>query len=58
VEGDSRYYSRFGFARASELGLERPHDRIPEHAFQGFRLPPYDERARGRVRYPPPFDGL
>lgn len=58
VEGDPRYYSRFGFARASELGLERPNERVPEHAFQALRLPAYDERARGRVRYPPPFDGL
>jgi putative acetyltransferase len=58
VEGDPRYYSRFGFVRASELGLERPHERIPEHAFQALRLPAYDERARGLVHYPPPFDGL
>jgi len=58
VEGDPRYYSRFGFALASELGLERPHERIPEAAFQALRLPAYDEGARGRVLYPPPFDGL
>jgi putative acetyltransferase len=58
VEGDPRYYFRFGFIRASELGLERPHERIPEVAFQALKLPGYDERARGRVVYPPPFDGL
>jgi N-acetylglutamate synthase-like GNAT family acetyltransferase len=39
VEGDPRYYSRFGFARASELGLERTNERIPEHAFQALRRP-------------------
>jgi putative acetyltransferase len=58
VEGDPRYYSRFGFARASELGLEPPNEGVPEHAFQALRLPAHDEGVRGRVRYPPPFDGL
>jgi putative acetyltransferase len=58
VEGDPRYYSRFGFVRASELGLERPHDQTPEWAFQALPLPTYDERVRGRVVYPPPFEGL
>lgn len=55
VEGDPRYYSRFGFVAGSELGLERPYDRIPELAFQALRLPAYVERARGRVVYPPPL---
>jgi putative acetyltransferase len=55
VEGDPRYYSRFGFVAASELGLERPYETIPEAAFQALRLPAYDEQARGRVVYPPPL---
>jgi putative acetyltransferase len=59
VEGDPGYYSRFGFTRASELGLERPHERIPEWAFQALRLPgSVEEHALGRVIYPPAFDGL
>ena len=58
VEGDPRYYSRFGFVRASELGIERPHQKIPEQAFQALPLPSYDQRVRGRVVYPAPFDGL
>ena len=53
VEGDPGYYSRFGFASAAELGLERPYEHIPEDAFQALRLPRYDEHARGRVVYPP-----
>lgn len=53
VEGDPRYYSRFGFVAASELGLERPYETIPEAAFQAQPLPGYVERARGRVVYPP-----
>lgn len=52
VEGDPRYYSRFGFVPASALGLERPYEAIPEAAFQAQRLPAYDEAARGRVVYP------
>jgi putative acetyltransferase len=58
VEGDPRYYSRFGFSRASELGLQRPHDTTPEFAFQALKLPRYEESVVGRVIYPPPFDGL
>ncbi len=62
VEGDPRYYSRFGFVAASELGLERPHETIPEAAFQAVRLPAYVDQARGRVIYPPPlapfYEGL
>jgi putative acetyltransferase len=55
VEGDPKYYSRFGFVAASELGLERPYERIPEAAFQAQALPAYVEQARGRVVYPPPL---
>ena len=58
VEGDPRYYSRFGFRRASELGLEKPSEQTPEWAFQAIALPGHDASVRGRVRYPPPFDGL
>jgi putative acetyltransferase len=55
VEGDPRYYSRFGFVAASQLGLERPYEKIPEVAFQAQALPAYVEEARGRVVYPPPL---
>lgn len=55
VEGDPRYYSRFGFVAASQLGLERPYEKIPEAAFQAQPLPAYIEQARGRVVYPPPL---
>ena len=55
VEGDPRYYSRFGFVAASTLRLERPYESIPEAAFQAQRLPAYVETARGRVVYPPPL---
>jgi putative acetyltransferase len=55
VEGNPAYYSRFGFVAASELGLERPYESIPEAAFQAVRLPAYTELARGKVVYPPPL---
>lgn len=58
VEGDPRYYSRFGFRGASELGLERPHEQIPEVAFQALPLGRYDPRLRGKVVYPPPFESV
>jgi putative acetyltransferase len=54
VEGDPRYYSRFGFRRASELGLEDPHEGIPDGAYQALAYAP--DHPRGRVVYPPPFD--
>jgi putative acetyltransferase len=62
VEGDPRYYSRFGLVAASELGMERPYETIPEAAFQAVRLPAYVAQARGRVVYPAPlapfYEGL
>jgi putative acetyltransferase len=58
VEGDPRYYSRFGFRRALELGLERPNEQIPEVAFQALPLAAYDPSLRGKVVYPPPFDSV
>jgi putative acetyltransferase len=54
VEGDPRYYSRFGFRRASELGLDDPHEGIPDGAYQALAYAP--DHPSGRVVYPPPFD--
>lgn len=53
VEGDPRYYSRFGFRVSTELGVEAPHGR-PKWAFQALALS--DEYPRGRATYPPAFD--
>jgi putative acetyltransferase len=54
VEGDPRYYSRFGFQRASELGFDDPHEGIPDGAYQALALAA--QHPRGRAVYPPPFD--
>lgn len=58
VEGDPRYYSRFGFVQATELGLERPLEATPIWAFQALALPGHRPDVGGKVVYPPPFDGL
>jgi putative acetyltransferase len=58
VEGVPEYYPRFGFERASTLGIERPHEKIPDAAFMVRRLTAYDPAVRGRVVYPPAFDFL
>jgi putative acetyltransferase len=58
VEGVPEYYPRFGFERASPLGIERPYAEIPDEAFMIRRLAAYDPAIRGRVVYPPAFDFL
>lgn len=55
VEGVPSYYPQFGFRSASELGLERPDERIPEAAWMALPLRAYDPALRGRVVYPPFF---
>ena len=52
VEGVPAYYPQFGFRSASSLGIERPHDRIPEAAWMALPLRAYDPEIRGRVDYP------
>jgi putative acetyltransferase len=53
IEGNPKYYERFGFRRADEVGIEPP----PEaHGPQFFMLRPlgaYDPSATGRAVYPP-----
>lgn len=56
VEGDPRYYSRFGFRVSTELGVERPHEGVPEWAFQAVALA--DDYPRGRAKYPPAFESV
>jgi putative acetyltransferase len=54
VEGNPRYYSRFGFVRADELGLLPPPG-TPDWAFQVAVLDPSAELPQGQVVYSPPF---
>jgi putative acetyltransferase len=55
LEGDPRYYSRFGFRQASELGFRKPSLRIPDAAFQVALLPAYEPWMTGTVVYAWPF---
>ncbi len=59
VEGSPSYYSRFAFEHALPLGVvfHLP-DWAPNEAGQVRRLSHYDQNTRGRVRYPPAFDGI
>jgi putative acetyltransferase len=57
VVGHPEYYPRFGFERASALGLDYPGE-LPDEAWMALRLPGYDPAARGLVAYAPPFAEL
>jgi putative acetyltransferase len=59
VEGDPGNYRRFGFEPAARYGIEFPLPSwAPPEAAQVLRLRAYDARIRGRVVYPPAFDGV
>jgi putative acetyltransferase len=59
VEGDPRYYGRFGFEPSAPQGIHIAlPDWAPPEAAQVLRLAAYDPAYRGRVRYPPAFDGI
>jgi putative acetyltransferase len=51
--GAPAYYARFGFVRATDLGIEPPDPAWGEH-FQGRHLT--GPRVSGRFRYAEPFD--
>ena len=57
VLGSPSYYPRFGFEPCLHHGIEPP---VPdmEPAFMVLLLPDFDERYRGRVVFPPAFDGI
>jgi len=58
IEGDPKYYERFGFTRAVAVGIEPP----PEaHGPQYFMIRPlagYEPGFRGRAVYPPETFGI
>jgi putative acetyltransferase len=56
LEGNPKFYGRFGFVRADELGLLPPPECHPyEFAFQVAILDPDAELPQGRVIYSEPF---
>ena len=59
LEGDPRYYSRFGFEPAAGHGITLPlPDWAPPEAAQVLRLTNDDPRLQGHVIYPASFDVL
>jgi putative acetyltransferase len=59
LEGDPAYYGRLGFEYAVPHGIHITlPDWAPAEAAQIKRLAAYDPAIRGRLVYPPAFDGL
>jgi len=59
LEGDPRYYSRFGFEFAPKYGIQiHLPSWAPPEAAQVLRLRNYDARLKGEVVYPPAFDDV
>lgn len=58
VLGHPEYYPRFGFLPANRFGISTAYD-VPDDAFMALPLRPDGlVGIRGRVRYPPAFDGV
>jgi putative acetyltransferase len=59
LEGSPMYYPRFGFvdARTLDISIDLP-NWAPANAGQALPLAAYDRSLRGKVVYPPPFNGL
>jgi putative acetyltransferase len=58
IEGNPKYYERFGFTRADAVGFEPAHE---AHGPQYFMIRPlarYDPGFRGRAIYPPETFGI
>lgn len=55
LEGDPAYYARFGFVPGGQLNFRKPSLRIPDAAFQVFKLPAYEEWMTGTLVYSEPF---
>ncbi len=57
VLGHSQFYCRFGFEPSVCYGIEPPF-LVPEDAFMVKPLKHYQDRYRGKVVYPPAFQGV
>jgi putative acetyltransferase len=55
LEGDPGYYVRAGFEPAVPLGFRKPSLRIPDAAFQVYRLSAYEPWMTGTLVYPQVF---
>lgn len=57
VLGHPSYYPKFGFEPALANGIEPPAEAMRSDAFMVLKLSAYDDSWRGRIVYPPAFDG-
>jgi putative acetyltransferase len=55
LEGDPRYYVRAGFEPGAQYGFRKPSLRIPDAAFQVYRLSAYEPWMTGTLVYPQVF---
>lgn len=55
LEGNPRYYARFGFVAAGELGFNKPSLRIPDAAFQVRPLATWTDELQGTLVYQDAF---
>ena len=58
IEGNPRYYERFGFRRADALGVEPPPEAWGPQFFMLCPLAQYDAGLRGRAVYPSETFGI
>ncbi|MFL5946200.1 MAG: GNAT family N-acetyltransferase [Gaiellaceae bacterium] len=52
IEGNPKYYGRFGFTRADEHGIEMPPESHGAQYFMVRKLSAYDAALQGRAIYP------
>jgi putative acetyltransferase len=55
LEGNPRYYARFGFVAGRERGFRKPSLRIPDAAFQVLVLPAHEAWMTGTLVYSATF---
>jgi putative acetyltransferase len=58
IEGDPRYYERFGFSRADAVGIDPPTEAHGPQYFMVRTLAAYDPAFRGSAAYPPETFGI
>jgi predicted N-acetyltransferase YhbS len=58
IEGNPKYYGRFGFTRADDAGIEPPPEAHGPQYFMMRPLAAYDASIRGRAIYPPETFGI
>jgi putative acetyltransferase len=58
IEGNPKYYERFGFTRADAVGIEPPPEVRGPQYFMIRPLAGYDPAFRGRAIYPPETFGI